>query len=80
LQEDAKDAADIWATNAQAMASLIAAGYEPDSVTLATAAHDETLLVHTGLPSVQLQPAPLADVADGSPTNGDIPVPEEVSA
>jgi hypothetical protein len=63
------------------MSTLISAGFEPDTVTAATAANDETLLTHTGLPSVQLQPATLPDALDG-PTgaNGDVPAPEEVPA
>jgi phage portal protein BeeE len=54
LREDAKDLAEISATDAQTMRTLIDAGYEPDSVTRAIAARDMTLLVHSGLVSVQL--------------------------
>jgi hypothetical protein len=56
------------------MSALISAGYVPDSVTAATAAHDETLLEHTGLPSVQLQPAVVPQAVDGvTGANGDTP-------
>jgi hypothetical protein len=56
LREDAKDAAEINATNAQAVRSLTEAGYEPTSVVAAVMANDLTLLTHTGVFSVQLQP------------------------
>ncbi len=57
LQEDQKDAADIQATNAQTIKALVDAGYESDSVVKAVTAQDLSLLQHTGLFSVQLQPA-----------------------
>lgn len=67
LREDEMDAATIAATQAQTIASLIAAGYTPDSVTAAVAAGDFRLLQHTGLYSVQLQPpgsgAPMGEQA-----------------
>lgn len=77
LQEDAKDAADIWAVKAQAIRTLTDGGYTPESVMAATAAEDETLLVHTGKLSVQLQPP-----SDGTPTmngNGSTPAKELIS-
>lgn len=55
LREDEKDAADIAATKAATISSLITAGYEPESVVLAVDADDLRLLKHTGLFSVQLQ-------------------------
>jgi phage portal protein BeeE len=55
LQEDQKDAADILQADAITMKQLIEAGYEPDTVTKAVKARDMSLLVHTGLVSVQLQ-------------------------
>lgn len=57
LREDGKDAADIASTEAQTIRNLIDAGYEPGSIANAMRAHDWSLLVHTGLFSVQLQPA-----------------------
>lgn len=54
LQEDQKDAAQIQTIQAKTMSALIAAGYEPESVTAAITAGDLTLLKHTGLVSVQL--------------------------
>jgi phage portal protein BeeE len=56
LQEDEKDAADIQQVNATSIKTLIDAGFEADSVIAAVTADDLSLLVHTGLFSVQLQP------------------------
>lgn len=56
LQEDQKDAADIAQTNAQAIRSLVEAGYEPATVVDAVTTGDFSKLVHTGVFSVQLQP------------------------
>lgn len=61
LREDEKDAADIAATRAQTISSYITAGFEPDSVVAAVEANDLGLLTHTGLFSVQLQPAGLPE-------------------
>ena len=57
LREDGKDAAEIAATEAQTIRNLIDAGYEAESVTSALRARDWSLLRHSGLFSVQLQPA-----------------------
>lgn len=56
LREDQKDAAEISATEATAMRTLLDAGYKPESVTAAVTTGDMTLLEHSGLFSVQLQP------------------------
>ncbi len=56
LREDEKDAAEILQVRAATVASLIAAGYEPDSVVIAVDSGDLRLLRHTGLMSVQLLP------------------------
>ena len=56
LQEDQKDAAEIMATNAQAVFQFVSAGYTPDSARDAVATNDMSKLVHSGLTSVQLQP------------------------
>jgi hypothetical protein len=55
LQEDVKDSADIKATEANTIESLIRAGFRPDSVVAAVTTGDYTALSHTGLYSVQLQ-------------------------
>lgn len=56
LREDRKDFADIQATNAGTISTLIAAGYTPDSTVQAVLTEDFSVLEHTGLFSVQLQP------------------------
>ncbi len=59
LQEDEKDAADIQGRNAETIARLTDAGYDPDAVVRAVTSGDLAGLVgqHSGLYSVQLQPA-----------------------
>ncbi|WP_327047280.1 phage portal protein [Microbispora sp. NBC_01189] len=56
LREDARDRADIEHTKASTIRQLVDAGYRPDSVVAAVEAEDMTLLEHSGLYSVQLQP------------------------
>lgn len=71
LQEDALDAAEIVSTKSSAMRQLIDAGYDPDSVTTAVDSGDLSLLEHSGLPSVQLQPT------ENQPGTGEPPAEEE---
>lgn len=56
LREDERDAAEIHQVQAATIRNLIDAGYEPATVVAAVDAEDWSLLVHTGLYSVQLQP------------------------
>ena len=56
LQDDLKDTAEIQQKRAQAIRSLTEAGYDPGSVVDAVNNDDFTLLTHTGVFSVQLQP------------------------
>jgi len=57
LRDDAMDAAKISQTEASTMRTLLDAGFTPESIKAAiTAGGDWTLLVHSGLFSVQLQP------------------------
>jgi len=70
LQEDRKDLAEIQVATASTMKQLIDAGYEPDSVTEAVTSNDWTLLKHTKLFSVQLQPAGTVEPPTG---NGKVP-------
>lgn len=56
LREDEKDAAEIQQAKATTIRTLIDAGFVPDSVVSAVEADDRSLLVHSGLYSVQLQP------------------------
>lgn len=55
LREDSKDAAEIAQKQATTMASLVQAGYTPESVQRAVGSGDFGLLEHSGLYSVQLQ-------------------------
>lgn len=65
LQEDVKDAAEIQAQQAQAIRTLIEAGYKPKSVVAAITAGRLEILEHSGLVSVQLQkPGSQADDND----------------
>jgi hypothetical protein len=74
LREDGKDAAEIQSTQATTINSLVTAGYKPDSVITALKANDWSLLVHSGMYSVQLQPAGAKDPA---PTPKPAPAAEE---
>ncbi len=70
LREDSKDAAEITDIQARTIRTLVDGGFTPDSAVAAVTAQDMTLLVHTGLLSVQLQepgaqtPGPPNDPAD----------------
>lgn len=56
FREDRQDAAQIQSTKATAIRTLVDAGYEPETVIKAIELEDPSLLKHTGLFSVQLQP------------------------
>jgi hypothetical protein len=56
LREDSKDQAEILSRRMLTIESGVRAGYKPESVVAAVDADDLTLLKHTGLFSVQLQP------------------------
>lgn len=64
LKEDQKDAAEILSTNASTIKQLVDAGYQPDAVVDAVEAGDLSRLTgkHSGLFSVQLQPAATASL------------------
>jgi phage portal protein BeeE len=70
LREDEADAANIQQTRAATISSLISAGYEPSSVVAAVESGDFRLLNHTGLYSVQLQPAGATAPPATNPTQG----------
>lgn len=57
FREDRGDAATIQSTQAQTIKAYIDAGFDPESVIAAVEAEDRSLLKHSGLYSVQLQPA-----------------------
>jgi hypothetical protein len=69
LREDAKDKADIQMTQAQAIRNLTDAGYEALSIIEALLNDDWTLLKHSGLFSVQLQPAGSQGGTDANANN-----------
>lgn len=79
LREDAQDAANIQQTKASTMRQLIDAGFEPKSVIASVEADDRSLLLHTGLFSVQLQP-PGTVVKAGSQVESALPPADEQSA
>jgi phage portal protein BeeE len=66
LRQDAKEEAEIRGTDATTIASLVTAGYTSESAVEAVASGDFRLLEHTGLFSVQLQPAGVS--VEGSET------------
>jgi hypothetical protein len=71
LQEDESDAADIQNKEAQTIRTLVDAGYDPKTVIAAVQASDWTLLSHSGLYSVQLQPPlPEQSALPAASTNG----------
>lgn len=65
LQEDRKDAAEIGFTKAQTITAYVREGFTAESAAAAVEAEDVSLLIHTGLVSVQLQ-APGAKTIDGT--------------
>lgn len=68
LREDEKDAAQIQQMRAQTIRTLLDAGYDPDAAVGAVENDDMGLLTgrHSGLFSVQLQPAGAGQPANGS--------------
>lgn len=70
LREDGKDAADIQSTQATTINSLVTAGYKPESVIVALKANDWSLLVHSGMYSVQLQSPGAGDANTDKPGDG----------
>ena len=73
LREDAADAATITNTRASTVNTYITAGFTPESAVAAIKSGDESMLVHSGLVSVQLQEpgaaAPGDTGASGSATD-----------
>lgn len=69
LREDSKDAAEIQAKEAVTITQLVKEGFTAESAVRAVREQDWSLLVHTGLVSVQLRPPGEADAS--STANGD---------
>lgn len=57
LRQGEKDAADTNAQQASTLNTLIMAGFDPASAVAAVTSGDMSLLVHTGMTSVQMRPA-----------------------
>jgi len=70
LREDAKDAAEVLATQATAIRALTDGGYDSLSVVKAVTGGDLSILTHTGLVPVQLQPPGAEQPSAPAPTNG----------
>lgn len=68
LHESATDEADVLSKNAQSLRALLDAGFDPDAAIRAVDAGDISLLTgtHSGLFSVQLQPAGANNAPPGS--------------
>jgi len=76
LREDAKDAAVIQQIIGQTIGQYVRDGFTPDSAKAAALAENPSLLKHSGLFSVQLQPAmPDGPPTPTAPTNGKVPTP-----
>jgi phage portal protein BeeE len=76
LREDAKDAAEIVQIEAAAIGQLVKDGFTAESSKAAVKGRDVSLLVHSGLVSVQLQPPGVAPPApNGKPSA--LPAPKE---
>lgn len=76
LHEDARDAAEVIATQASAIRTLTDGGYDPDAVVTSVTGGDLSPLLsqHSGLVPVQLQPPGAVNMNDGpsapAPDNG----------
>lgn len=66
LREDERDLADIQGIESRTIRTLLDAGYDGESVIQAVVNRDWTLLRHTGLFSVQLQPPTTAQQLDAA--------------
>ncbi len=75
LREDAKDAADIEQVKQTTINGYVVNGWTPESAVAAVAAQDISLLKHSGLTSVQLQPP-----GQAAPTGAPAPDPMGMNA
>lgn len=72
LREDQRDQAEIQGVESRTIRTLVDAGYKPETVVAAVKAQDWSLLDHSGLYSVQLQPPNSAQQAPAlPPSSGD---------
>lgn len=70
LKDDQTDQATIMFDKSKSALALFQAGYEPDSIVQALETGDFTLLVHTGLTTVQTKPATVPDFAAEPASSG----------
>jgi hypothetical protein len=70
LREDQMDAADIAKVESETIHNYIIAGYTPDSVISFMETGDRSVLEHSGMYSVQLQPAGTISEGKGSTVTG----------
>jgi phage portal protein BeeE len=75
LREDALDAANIEQVKSVTINSYVKEGFTPESAVAAVRAQDITLLKHTGLVSVQLQPPGIAPPGTMIPPDPGTPPP-----
>jgi phage portal protein BeeE len=80
LREDAKDAAEIEQVKADTINGYVKEGFTPESAIAAVRGQDVSLLKHTGLVSVQLQPPGERLPAPGSPPAPPQPAPAKNGA
>jgi phage portal protein BeeE len=73
LREDMKDAAEIGMTKMTTITGYVREGFTPESAIASVDADDRTLLVHTGLVSVQLQPPGAGVPTDPGANPGETP-------
>jgi phage portal protein BeeE len=78
LQAGEQEKASTFATDAATADGLIQSGWTPESVKTAIGARDMSLLVHTGLYSVQLQAPGAAQPEPAAPSPNGKPVPATV--
>lgn len=89
LREDSKDQADILNTQVGAISAAVTAGFTPESAVAAIQSGDLSMLKHTGLFSVQLQPPANGQMGGapagpgpsdgGAPATGGEPVPADAT-
>jgi phage portal protein BeeE len=76
LRADMTERAEVQQREASVIRSLVDGGFEPDSIVEAIRAQDWTLLVHTGLVSVQLLPPGMAGNVGATDPSG-TPIPKQ---
>ena len=77
LRDDQKDASQVQLFQAQTIRQLVDAGYVADTVVAAVTSNDLTLLEHSGLFSVQLQPpGTVLPAASKNGSSAETPAPQ----